>query len=68
MMFYCPVKDEDTLEFVWIVDYMDKFYESNPLNYISNLLGHEGKNSLLSLLKEAGLALELSTYPWSFMK
>jgi insulysin len=31
------------------------------LNYISNLVGHEGENSLLSYLKEEGLALELSS-------
>jgi len=28
------------------------------------LIGHEGENSLLSILIEQGLALKLSSYPW----
>lgn len=34
-------------------------YRANPHKYISHLLGHEGENSLLGLLIEEGLALEL---------
>ena len=35
-------------------------YQSNPLNFISFLFGHEGKGSLLSRLKSRGLANGLS--------
>ena len=36
-------------------DYSDR-YRAKPLQYIGNLLGHEGEGSLLSLLKEQGWA------------
>lgn len=29
-------------------------YKSSPGNYLSHILGHEGKNSLFSKLKEEG--------------
>lgn len=35
-------------------------YRKSPLNYIGNLIGHEGEGSLLSLLKERGWAESLS--------
>ncbi len=34
-------------------------FRSNPHKYITHLFGHEGENSLLALLIEEGLALEL---------
>lgn len=40
---------------------MHPFYENRPDSYISHLLGHEGENSLLSVLIDEGLALELSS-------
>lgn len=36
-------------------------YRTKPLNYIGNILGHEGQGSLLSILKQAGWAEGLST-------
>lgn len=33
------------------------------MDYLSNVIGHEGKNSLLSFLKAEDYALELSSYP-----
>lgn len=39
---------------------MRKHYKNNPSNYLSHLLGHEGENSLLSILIRKGLAVELS--------
>jgi insulysin len=44
----------------WILPYVEKKFESAPLNYFSHLFGHEGENSLLSYLISEGLALELS--------
>lgn len=37
-----------------------RVYENKPVEYIANLLGHEGSGSLLSMLKEEGLAESLS--------
>jgi insulysin len=38
----------------------EKFWKSKPLFMLSHLIGHEGKNSLLSLLKKENLAFSLS--------
>lgn len=38
-------------------------WRQKPLYYLSSLLGYEGKGSLLSYLKQAGLARGLSAYP-----
>jgi insulysin len=54
---YVPVKDEDYLEIRWYVEYLKPYYKNCPGGYISHLIGHEGENSLLSLLIKEGLAL-----------
>ncbi|MEM9397881.1 MAG: insulinase family protein, partial [Pseudomonadota bacterium] len=36
-------------------------YDAKPMAYVSNLVGHEGEGSLLSALKDAGLADGLSS-------
>lgn len=54
-----PIKDVDNLSFIWVLENLQPFYKNQPGNYISHLLGHEGKNSLLSFLIDEGLALEL---------
>lgn len=41
---------------VWLTEHMQPYYKNCPGNYISHLLGHEGENSLLSLLVDEGLA------------
>ncbi len=41
---------------------MNPHYKNDPSSYVSHLIGHEGENSLLSLLIDEGLALELSSY------
>lgn len=38
---------------------MKQFYKKKPDDYLTHLLGHEGPNSLLSLLIDEGLASEL---------
>ena len=45
------IKDEVIMEFFWAIDSCRPFYKSHPEEYISHVIGHEGKNSLLSLLK-----------------
>lgn len=47
---YVPVKDEDVLSLFYVVDYYGKDHKTKPLNYFSELVGHEGENSLLSHL------------------
>lgn len=42
-----------------MIDREHKYYQNRPGAYISHLFGHEGENSLLSLLLQQGLALEL---------
>ena len=41
------------------------YYRQKPLNYIGNIIGHEGEGSLLSLLKEEGWAEGLSAGTYS---
>jgi insulysin len=55
-----PVKDKRTLEITWILDNQRPYYRSPPSKYVSHLLGHEGKGSLLSFLISQGLATSLS--------
>ena len=55
-----PVQDKDTLEIKWILPYCEKEFRSKPLRYFSYLFGHGGQNSLISYLKEEGLAMALT--------
>lgn len=55
-----PVQDVKHIRFFWSLPPMIEHYKVKPGNYISHLIGHEGKNSLLSFLKAEGLAQELS--------
>ncbi len=55
-----PVKDERRLSMVFPIPSADKYYREKPLSYLGSILGHEGKGSLLSLLKELGWAEGLS--------
>ena len=54
-----PVKDHDYLQFKYLLPELEKEKLKKPLNYISHLIGHESKNSLLAFLIEEGLALSL---------
>lgn len=54
------VRDSRQVRFLFpIVDPINH-YEHKPASYLANLLGHEGQGSLLSVLREAGLADGLS--------
>ncbi|CAG9319174.1 unnamed protein product [Blepharisma stoltei] len=55
-----PVQDVKHIRFFWSWPPTIIHYKSKPGNYIAHLIGHEGKNSLLSFLKAEGLAQELS--------
>ena len=59
-MKFVPVKDVNQLKMYWTLPSYEKDIDSKPLEYFSHLFGHEGENSILSFLKEKGLAEELS--------
>ena len=49
------------LRFMFPMPDLQPIYQSKPLSFIGNILGHEGEGSLLSLLKRKGLVEALST-------
>jgi insulysin len=51
-----PIKDSRTLEIEFPLPSFYENYESKPNALLASLIGHEGKGSLLSLLKQKGLA------------
>jgi len=55
-----PLKDLRQMSMTFVLPSVREFYQEKPLDYIAYLLGHEGKGSLLSLLKQQGLAESLS--------
>ncbi|WP_245184563.1 insulinase family protein [Halomonas salinarum] len=54
------LRDERKLRFIFPVPDPESFYATKPASFIANLLGHEGKGSLLEQLRKAGLADGLS--------
>ncbi|KAG9483024.1 hypothetical protein GDO78_009125 [Eleutherodactylus coqui] len=54
-----PVKKVHALTITWALPPQEKFYKVKPLHYISWLIGHEGKGSILSLLRKKCWALAL---------
>lgn len=59
-MHVVPIKDFRMIQLSWLTPAMNHLYRSKPSNYVSHLMGHEGKGSLLSVMKERGWADELS--------
>jgi secreted Zn-dependent insulinase-like peptidase len=55
-----PVQQQRTLAFAWPIGDQRDDYRGKSLEYIGNILGHEGKGSLLSALKQRGWAQALS--------
>ena len=55
-----PLKDLRQMNMNFTLPSVAEYYREKPLSYIANLLGHEGEGSLLSLLKQQGLAEGLS--------
>ena len=54
-----PVKDDRQLIICFAMPSIDHFYRSKPESLLAYLIGHEGKNSLLSFLKHKQWALGL---------
>jgi secreted Zn-dependent insulinase-like peptidase len=55
-----PIKERRSLSLTFPIPPVAGLYRSKPVTYIGHLLGHEGRGSLLSLLRERGWADELS--------
>ena len=55
-----PVQNQRSLSLQFPVPDAQPYWRVKPLSYIGNLIGHEGKGSLLSALKEKGWAEGLS--------
>lgn len=55
-----PKKDTDKIIIQWNVPYVEKDFNTMPLQYFSHLLGHEGENSIMSYLKKDGYVLSLT--------
>ena len=47
-----PIKDIRNLDILFPIPDLRDDYKSGPVDYLSHLIGHEGKGSLLSELKE----------------
>ncbi|RVE46874.1 hypothetical protein evm_008435 [Chilo suppressalis] len=61
-MFYVkPVSDTTEVHLTWCMRSLISEYQSKPHQYISYLLGHEGKGSLLSYLRKKVWALGIYT-------
>ncbi|CAK1541651.1 unnamed protein product [Leptosia nina] len=56
-----PVSDTTEVQLTWLMRSLISEYESKPHQYISYLLGHEGKGSLLSYLRKKVWALGIYT-------
>ena len=61
-----PIKDLRSLSISWpqLPD-TRHLWDSNPLGYISHVIGHEGQNSLLSTLVKRDLVSALTAGPGS---
>ena len=56
-----PIKEVRTLELEFALPGYWQHYESKPLSLLSSLIGHEGRGSLLSMLKKENLATGLGS-------
>ncbi|KAG0325326.1 Insulinase (Peptidase M16) [Dissophora globulifera] len=59
-VFVKPVKNTRSLEVKFLLPDSKEYYTVKPVEIIAHLLGHEGKGSILSLLKKQGWANALS--------
>jgi len=57
------LQEKRELTLLFTLPEVQSYYRSKPSAYFQSLLGHEGKGSILALLKEKGWADELSVSP-----
>ena len=58
---FVPVEDQDKFTFWFFLPYCGGDHRASPVTYLTELIGHEGENSLLSFLKSENLASGLET-------
>ena len=58
-----PIREARTLSLSFPIPALRPHYRAKPLSLVSHLVGHEGRGSLLSALKERGWAEGLSAGP-----
>jgi len=64
-----PAKDLKILKLLWPnLPRNMEFYKTKPLMYVSHVLGHEGKNSLLSELIRKDLAVSCDSSPCYYLQ
>lgn len=57
-----PIRDEDTLELLWILPSNRNEYTKKISDFVDYLLGFEGKNSLTTFLIDEGLITDLESF------
>lgn len=57
------IQDLDQIKFVWFLENENEYLKELPLNFLSDLFGHEGPNSLTSSLKKDNLISDLVSSP-----
>ncbi|MES2604840.1 MAG: insulinase family protein, partial [Pseudomonadota bacterium] len=55
-----PIRDARALSYSFPIPDMRKRYREKPVDYLANVLGHEGEGSLLKVLRDRGWANALS--------
>ncbi|HTR00184.1 MAG TPA: insulinase family protein [Candidatus Acidoferrum sp.] len=55
-----PIRDTRSLSYSFPIPDMRARYRERPLDYLANMLGHEGEGSLLKVLRDLGWANALS--------
>ena len=63
-----PIEDVNELKITWALPYYGTEVKKLHLKYFTFLLGHEGKNSILSYLKDLGYATFLQVQKKSILK
>ncbi|KAH8274415.1 hypothetical protein KR026_011557, partial [Drosophila bipectinata] len=59
VFFVKPVENECKVELTWVLPSVHKYYRSNPDQFLSYLLGYEGRGSLCAYLRKRLWALHL---------
>ncbi|KEP64977.1 UNVERIFIED_CONTAM: insulysin, putative [Hammondia hammondi] len=62
VVYIVPIKDQREIHFEFVLPPQIDAWRTKPTRYLSHLVGHEGKGSLLSALKKEGLAIGLNSW------
>lgn len=58
---YVPIKDKDVVNILWELPSSSSDPKKSPLWFLSNILGHEGENSIYETLTQKGWIYSLSS-------